>query len=372
MKVLVIHQQLPVPPMDGGRLRRLQQLRALAADHDVTLVGRCPDRAASEGFRRDHPDVRVVEVPEASDARASLVAQAVRALTARETFDCIHVSGLAQWPGARPLEGARVVVDIENYDTAVLRQRQAADGTTVTAFEVAATDALLRTVCGRADAVVACSEPDARQLRALAPEARVEIIPNGVDVTWFDGLAPPPRATPPVVLFTGLLAYWPNADACVHFAEAVLPRIERLAGPVAFQIVGRVPPASVVSLADGVRVRLAADVPDIRPWLAAADVLVVPLRAGSGTRLKILEGFAAGRPVVSTAIGCEGLDVEPGRHLLVADDPEVFASAVANLLADRTVADRLVAEARALVRARYAVPIVSGALRVLYRELAAA
>jgi glycosyltransferase involved in cell wall biosynthesis len=190
-------------------------------------------------------------------------------------------------------------------------------------------------------------------------------------VSFFDDLGPPPRQDPRRITFVGLLAYWPNADACVHFVEAIRPGIERRVGDVTFQIVGRVPPASVMSLADGARVRVAADVPDIRPFLAVSDVLVVPLRAGSGTRLKILEGFAAGRPVVSTSIGCEGLDVTAGRQLLVADEPDDFATAVARAATDAACADAMIREARALVRERYDVPAIQRGLRAHYRELAA-
>jgi polysaccharide biosynthesis protein PslH len=370
MRVLAIHQMLPVPPMDGGRLRRLQHLEAIGSEHDLTLIGRCPDREAGRLFRREHPAWRIIEVPEASEPGHSLVARTARELLSTQRFDCVHVTGLLQWPGGRALGRTRVVLDIENVDTMLFRRMRAAGEATVSDFELAATDALLGTACRRADLVLACSEPDAAALRLLAPETRIEIVPNGVDLQRFDSPGPPPRHTPRIVTFTGLLAYWPNADACEYFVGDILPRLERIVPAVTFQIVGRVPPANVVLLADGTRVRLAADVPDIRPWLAASDVLVVPLRAGSGTRLKILDGFAARRPVVSTSIGCEGLDVEDERHLLVADDPASFAGATARAITDAALADRLVEAGHALAQTRYDVPVICAAITALYREMA--
>jgi polysaccharide biosynthesis protein PslH len=262
-----------------------------------------------------------------------------------------------------------VVLDVESLDSTVFRRMRATGERAISDFEVAATDALTRAACLRADLLLACSAADATELRAMVPDTPIEIVPNAVDVAFFDGLGSPPRRLPPIVTFTGLLAYWPNADACGHFVDEILPQLEARVGPVIFQIVGRVPPAPVVSRADGQRVRLAADVPDIRPWLAASDVIVVPLRAGSGTRVKILEAFAAGRPVVSTRIGCEGLDVEPGRHLLVADEPEAFAAATARVLGDVVLADRLTRHAGQLVRERFDERAVTETLRLRYREL---
>jgi glycosyltransferase involved in cell wall biosynthesis len=247
-----------------------------------------------------------------------------------------------------------------------------AGAVTTSGFDVAATDALTRSACARADLVLACSEVDADRIRSLTPRAHVEVVENGIAVDSFSAVSPLRREAPPIVTFTGLLGYWPNADACIYFVSAIWPRVlDRVQGAV-FRMVGRVPPASVVELTRHRSVELHADVPDILPWFGASQIMVAPLRAGSGTRLKILEAFAAGRPVVSTSIGCEGLTVGNGEHLLIADRPEEFADRVAQLLTDAALRERLVAAARSLVHRRYDVPAVAAQLRAHYDALASA
>jgi glycosyltransferase involved in cell wall biosynthesis len=368
MNILHVNNVLPVPPMDGGRLRKLQHLGALESAHHLRVLGRCPDPAALAPFVAAHPLWQVLPVPEPVDPSRNPIPRAVREALAAHPVDVVHVSGFGQWPGERGLGRAYAVLDIDSLDGVVLQRMREAGDTTVSGFHVSATDALTRAACERADLVLACSEVDAAALRALAPSARVAVIDNGVDVQALDGLGPIPE-TPPLVTFTGFLAYWPNADACTWFADEVLPRLRDQVPGVRFRIVGRVPPASVVALAERPGIELHADVPSMRPHFAEAHVLVAPLRAGSGTRLKILEGFAAGRPIVSTSIGCEGLPVVDGEHLRVADDPARFADAVAQLLRDREAAAMLAARARQMVAARFDLPVLAERLLDIYASL---
>jgi len=261
-----------------------------------------------------------------------------------------------------------VVLDVDSLDGTILGRMRETGESQVSEFEVAATEALTRSVCERADLVLACSEVDRRQIHALTPNARVEVLPNGVDPHRFDDLGPPPRD--PVVTFTGFLAYWPNADACRYLATAILPLLREQVPDVQVRLVGRLPPEMVVDLGALAGVEVRADAPDIRPWLAQSRVMVAPIRAGSGTRLKILEAFAAGRPVVSTSIGCEGLDVVHEEHLLIADTPAAFASAVARLLADAALAGRIAAGARHLLLQHYDRAALADRLRACVTRLA--
>lgn len=369
MRILHVNNLLPIEPMDGGRLRKQQQLDALSGAHDVWVLGRSPDLAARDALAAVHPGWTIVTVPESTDPSRNPIVSAVRDLTAREAFDVIMISGFAQWPGERSFGRAHVVLDIDSLDGTVLQRMRDTDGSLMTAFDIAATEALTRTVCNRADLVLACSEVDAAHIRRLARRARVEVVANGVDGSAFTGLGPPPGQSPPVVTFTGFLSYWPNADACTFFINEVLPTLRSLVPDARVRLIGRVPPASLVTLAQQHRVELHADVPDIRPWFATSDVMVAPIRAGSGTRLKILEAFAAGRPVVSTTIGCEGLDVQDGTHLLVADAPEAFARAVASVLTTPGLSANLIAHGSALFHARYERTALAAHLRQLIAGL---
>lgn len=182
--------------------------------------------------------------------------------------------------------------------------------------------------------VTAVSALDAGELRRLVPTAPIEVIPNGVDVGYFGAARAQPGTEDGVdrLVFTGALWYRPNVDAMQYFVSTILPRIQKSRPNARFDVVGARPSAEVLALAKRPGVAVYPSVDDVRPYLAASSVAVVPLRLGSGTRLKVLEALAAGRPVVSTHLGAEGLDLDPGADVLLADQPEQFADVVLALL----------------------------------------
>ena len=145
----------------------------------------------------------------------------------------------------------------------------------------------------------------------------------------------------------------PNVDGVLFFSREILPLIREAEPDVVFTIVGRSPAPAVRRLAEEHGIEVTGRVDDVRPYLAASAVNVVPLRIGGGTRLKIFEAMAAGRAVVSTSIGAEGLPTENGRHLLLADDPAAFARSVVTLLREPRVRQAMESEARAFVTTRY-------------------
>jgi glycosyltransferase involved in cell wall biosynthesis len=179
-----------------------------------------------------------------------------------------------------------------------------------------------------------------------------------------------PRPVPWRLLFVGSLGYPPNTDAALALCRLILPRLQARAGRgVEVQITGSRPPPDVVRLGEIPGVSVAADVPSIGPYYAGCRVAVAPIRAGGGTRIKVLEAFAHRRPLVATQAAVEGLDVQNGVHLLVAEEPERFAAACFDLLGDDELAARLCESARVLVQSRYAVPVVTGRIAELCREL---
>lgn len=211
-------------------------------------------------------------------------------------------------------------------------------------------------VLRRFDAVIAVSGRDAGVLRAEFGLGRVEAIDTGVDLEALGWTAPPPApAGGGVVAFTGTMSVRANIDGVTFLMDEVWPRVVARRPSVAAVIVGRNPPAALVRAAAerGLRWRFTGFVDDIRPEVAAAQVSVIPLRVGSGTRMKAFESMALGRPVVSTTVGVEGLDVVPGRHLLVADTAEAFAAAILRLLDEPGLAGGLAEAARALLEARF-------------------
>ena len=220
---------------------------------------------------------------------------------------------------------------------------------------------------GRFKRCVTVSENDRRMLTTANPRLRVDVVPNGVDTQAYKPLGQEKVA--PAVLFVGAMGYTPCADAVVFFCREVLPRIRQVMGNVEMWIVG-INPSTEVRELDGNGIHVTGRVEDVRPYYSRSTVCVVPLRAGGGTRLKILEAMALGRPVVSTSIGCEGLDVVDGEHLFIADDPEKFADRTMHLLKDKTLRESITSRAREMVVSRYDWDIIAKQLMQVYAEVA--
>jgi polysaccharide biosynthesis protein PslH len=219
-----------------------------------------------------------------------------------------------------------------------------------------------------ADGVYLCSAADERRLLDQVPGVRTAVIPNAADVEYYQ---PRPTDLPPdgrTVVYFGLLSTIPNIDAVVHFAQDIWPRIAAAHPEARCKIIGGRAPTSLLALA-GPRVELTGFVSDLRPHLAAAAAVVVPLRLGGGTRLKIVEAMAMGKAIVSTTLGAEGIEAVPGRDILVEDEPAAFADAVHQLLAEPGLAARIGQSARQLAVERYGWSEAAGALEGFYRRI---
>lgn len=185
----------------------------------------------------------------------------------------------------------------------------------------------------RADQVLCCSEADAHFIRELAPDARIEVIPNGVDTDYMHLVGS--EAAQPTLAFVGSFGYFPNVDAVTYFHAEILPLIWQEVPDCRFSIIGY-GAERFAPLADrDPRIQIAANVPDIRPDLSQAWAVVVPLRTGSGTRLKILDAMAMGKAVISTPIGAEGIDLESQGAGIIAAEVSEFAAQTVRLLTDR-------------------------------------
>jgi glycosyltransferase involved in cell wall biosynthesis len=214
--------------------------------------------------------------------------------------------------------------------------------------------------CSEVTAVLMCSEADCEVLRPVAPRARLTVIPNVVDTEHYQAAGSGDDRT---VLYVGALDWFPNRDAAEFFIVEVFPELRRLVPDARFVVAGRKP-------AEDFRCRWAHDlgviftgsVPDIRDIIATAAVCVVPLRIGSGTRMKILEAAAMSKAIVSTKIGAEGLDLINGEEILLEDDPLAFARGVAGLLQDPSRRRTLGEAARRRIERDYSFPVLREAL----------
>jgi glycosyltransferase involved in cell wall biosynthesis len=286
-------------------------------------------------------------------------------------FDVVHVFRLASAPSAEPflaaLPDAARHIDVDELESATQRRIAAlrrANGDRMAAGwdEIQARrwqpweDAL-----GRWDRVYVASPCDHEGLVG-ALGARVRVLPNAV--------RPPERVPPPrpaerdfTLLFVGTLGYYPNEDALVHFCNDVLPAIRRSASrPVRLLVAGPGAGARLAAVAATPGVSMLGLVEDLAACYAAADAVVVPLRAGGGTRIKLLEAFAHRRPAISTPLGAEGLDVADGEQLLIAEHPEAFADRCLAVLEDPAYGASLAANARELWRRAHTLQAVIDAV----------
>jgi glycosyltransferase involved in cell wall biosynthesis len=374
------------PLNTGGRLRTFQILSELSAAHDVALLtthapGEDPDGLAN-GLGRT---VRILSLPYAVAKQGSrrFAAALARSWLSRDPVD------LRRWrvPGARRV--VREWLDAEPWDVMVADFMVAAanlprGGPPVVYFAHNVEHQIWRRLATvergrlrrlalelewrkmrrreaamlRAAAVtVAVSEADRQTLLDLVPDARIEVVPTGVDTTFFRpaGAAVVPRR----LVFSGSMDWYPNEDAILDFGARIWPRLRAAHHDISMTVVGRNPGPRIIDLGARSGITVTGTVDDVRPYLDEAEIAVVPLRAGGGTRLKIFEALAMRKPVVSTTIGAEGLGLVDGRHFVAADGPAAFAAAIDRLFGDPRAREALGEAGRALVEADFGWPQVA-------------
>jgi polysaccharide biosynthesis protein PslH len=376
--VLACTSELPWPLNSGGHLRTYHLLRALASRFRVRLVAPvCGDptealSALSAAGIEAHP----VPVPPRTRWREAIragvaavrgepyvfyrrhdrrdVRRALLELSRVELPDVVYLDHLDSFAMRSALPAVPAVIDLHNVYSAIA-VRAASEHRSLGVRAYLRREArLLRGIEERAargtDVLMAVSEDDARYFaswHATAPR----VVPNGVDCAAYRHL-PAGRSGPPLILYVGAMSWEPNVAAAEFLARELLPAVRRRCADARVRVVGRDPPPRLHDLGQLPGVEISGGVPDVVPHLAEARLLAVPLQAGGGTRLKILEAFAAGLPVVSTAVGCEGLGVLDGEHLVIAERDR-FADAVSDLLADPARAQDLAGRARQLAEAKF-------------------
>jgi glycosyltransferase involved in cell wall biosynthesis len=387
------------PLTSGGRIRSFHTVDELSRRHAVTVLTTHGDEEEAAGLRARLRRCEVRSLPYAPGKRGSSeFASAVmrswasplpadlwrwRAPALRHAADaalhsgdydlCVadFLSAVPNLPNPAPVPVLLFEHNVEHLiwrrlSASVPRLQRAA-----VALEWRKLRRYERRACTRATTTVAVSEDDRARLAALAPGATVAAIPTGVDTAYFapNGAGPPADAG---VVFVGSMDWFPNEDAALFLLEAVLPGIRAAVPDARLTLVGRDPSERLrAAAAKAAGAEVTGTVDDVRPYLERAAVVVVPVRVGGGTRLKIFEALAMGKALVSTTVGAEGLPLVAGEHYLRADAPEAFAAAVVELLRTPGRRDELGAAGRALVTERHGWPVVARAFEQRCREAAA-
>jgi len=391
MRILWLKSDLLVPLDKGGRLRTWHLMRHLAKWHDITYLSFSENGQDRSASAMREVAKRIVTVPRSDPAKRSLLFYMdaaryladplpyavakyrsaaykvqLQSLLRESSFDlivCDFLVPAVNLPKALPCPA---VIFTHNVESEIWR-RHAETKATVAARWLYRMQhkRMLRfeeETLMRFDGVLAVSDADRETLVRLYPNLSTKptsVVRTGVDTEYFV----PSRTEPsePRLVFTGSMDWLPNEDAMTYFCHDILPLIREQEPRVRLSIVGRAPTPAVRALASDV-VDVTGTVDDVRPYMERAAVYIVPLRIGGGTRLKIFEAMSAGKAVVSTTIGAEGLPIVDGTHAIVADEPRTFASAVLSLLRDAARRKALERAARSLVVEQYDWSAVAGEL----------
>jgi polysaccharide biosynthesis protein PslH len=397
-RILFLAHLLPWPLEGGGQIKSYHFLKALSEDYEITLLTfiRSEGEAASAEPLRPLciGGIELIRLPRGKARDLGIAARSV--LTGRSfivsrdealpmhnavstalkerAYAALHVDHL-QMASFVPenTHGAKVVLDEHNVEYRIPQRLAATSKNPLVrgfgAIEWRRLCAFEREAIRRADLTIAVSDEDRQILQGLAGagSGTMATVPIGVDTVYFGGVRWQPGGKS--LLSVGTMYWPPNVDAALYFYREIFPKIRQQMADATLCLVGPKPTAEILALRDDPAVTVTGLVPDIRPYAESCGAFIVPLRSGSGMRVKILNAMAMGTPVVSTVVGAEGIDVTDGENILLADDPQAFADACLRVLHDPALARRLAAGGRELMARQYSWGTVGGQLRAIYGEL---
>lgn len=379
MKILVLDEEFPYPLNNGKRLRSFSLTRALAAHARVEyLAYGSSDSEAAAALRAEGIICHPVAPPDRRKAGPAFYlklllnllsplpyivtshttrryARRLRELLESEPFDAVICEWTPYANFLREHPEQRSIIVAHNIESQIWRRYEANERNPIRRWYIAIQRAKVERFeqdCFHwVRGATAVSRIEAEEIAHFGVDYRVEVVDNGVDVDFFHPMDH--EVDPDRIVFSGALDWRPNQDAVEYFVHEILPRIRERRPGAHFAVVGREPPRHVRDLDRVEGVSITGTVDDVRPYLASAALCAVPLRIGGGSRLKILAAMAMGRPVVSTTIGAEGLEVHDGEDIVLADGAADFAEAVLRGLEDSERMARIARAGRDLVERRY-------------------
>jgi len=369
MNVCFCTHRLPYPPHSGGRAETFGLVDGLVGrGHDVTLVSYCdePDRAGAMETDVGCAVRPVSGVPNRTTRNLLgnlLTREPLAVMKARtedyvstveaclSTADVVHLHALQTTFLASRLADVPAVIRFNNVKSDIYRQYARYTNNPAEAAYASLQHVKTRryegTIPGRSDLTLAITDEDRDRLRQYGADGRIEVLPAGVDLSQYDASERDPE--PRQITFFGSMDYHPNEDAAVWFTEEVFPRIRAEIPDATLELVGKSPPDSVAELDADDGVTVTGFVEDIDERVRRASVVVIPIRVGTGIRMKILHAMAMGVPIVTTPVGVQGIAVEDGYHASIAEGPVDFAAATTSLLDDPERQRRYARNARELV-----------------------
>lgn len=379
MKVLLLTQVLPYPPDSGPKIKTWNVLKYLAQHHEVTLVSfvRGDQSAEIAHLQKYCQAVYTVAIRRGAwrdswymikslltrqpflmvrDHRAAMH-QVIKQITTHTQFDIIHADQLNMAQYAEQVTGSAKILDAHNALWLLYKRLWETMTPGPKKWLLGRDWRLMKQyegeVCRRFGGILTVSKEDQVALEEAAGHSlEVTVIPIAIDTDEVSEVCRSSEADH--ILHIGTMFWPPNIDGILWFLREIFPLIRAQRSQITFDVVGANPPPDIIAYnKNGSGVNVTGYVADPSPYLEATGVMVIPLRAGGGMRVKILNALAQGLPVVSTTLGCEGIAVEPGKHLLVADTPETFAQATLRVLEDKNLASNLGYNGRCLVKSTY-------------------
>lgn len=397
MKILQLCPKIPYPLTDGGSIAMFNITKELSfLGHEVHMVGLSRVEMQPPAELLEHCNLTIIPHDSKTTLSGAIAAMFSRDpyttskywnfeverqivdIATRGNFDLVHVDQLHMARYGKAVGdalGIPFVIRQQNVETTIVeRFYKVQRNPLVRAYAWLEHKKLSKyesAACGRADLNVMITEVDRDRLQEMNDAVKTAVSPAGVDTDYFHGgrwVRSDEAESDLVILSIASMDWYPNVDAVLWFLDEVLPTILEINPSAVFQIVGRGIPDSIRKR-ESSNVRVIGFVDDIRPYMENASVMVVPLRIGGGMRLKILDALAMGKAVVSTPVGCEGIDVTDGLDIAIAKDSSEFASLTSVILSDTVLRNKLGDSGRDLVLSKYSWSKIIANLASEYAQL---
>jgi sugar transferase (PEP-CTERM/EpsH1 system associated) len=402
MNILWLSHLVPYPPKGGNLQRSYNLLRALAEKNHVFFLAfnqkfllPTPEmvRTSVEKLKGHCDYVRVFDIPcekrrlawfwllflnlfsahpySVKKFLSPRMMEAVKGVVHNHKIDLVHFDTIALVQYSAYIEDSKKVLNHHNVESMLLFRMAQAEKNLLKKLYLCFQGKKLKRYEAETikwfDLNLVVSQPDKEEIQSYSWDANVEIIPNGVDPEYFHISETPIRKSN--LVFTGGMNWFPNRDAIIFFLEEIWPLVKKVIPDLSLTLIGHQPPEEAISLSKKEKIEVLGFIDDVRPYVAQATAYIVPIRVGGGTRLKILDAWACGKAVVSTSIGCEGLEVTPGRNILIGDTPGQFAEQVIKVCADGNLRRSLGKEGRKLVEEKYSWKMIGEDLNRIYENL---